>query len=89
MCSSDLDDGVRFAWEAIPTSIGYFATAMASRDNGNEMIIWSSSEVQEPGWGLMDYLTPADVQRFIREKAVMPPSTTRFWPVTKSARSAR
>jgi hypothetical protein len=40
------------------------------------MIIWSSSEVPETAFGFMDFLTPGDVQKFIKEKVVMPPSTT-------------
>ena len=37
---------------------------------------WSSSEVQEMGQVLMDYIPPAEVERLIREKVVMPPQTT-------------
>jgi hypothetical protein len=41
-----------------------------------ETIIWSTSEVQEPGYGLLSYLSPADVNRFLKEKVVMGPDTT-------------
>jgi hypothetical protein len=40
------------------------------------MVTWSSSEVQEMGQVLMDYIPPAEVERLIREKVVMPPQTT-------------
>lgn len=62
-------------WKAIPTAIGYFATAMGQNDKG-DTVFWSSSEVQEMGSALMDYLTPGDVSRFIRDKVVMEPSRT-------------
>ena len=40
------------------------------------MIIWSSSDVREAGRSLMNYLSNEDVRRLIREKVVMPSSTT-------------
>jgi hypothetical protein len=63
-------------WKSIPTATGYFATAMGQGDNQNDMVTWSSSEVQEMGQVLMDYIPPAEVERLIREKVVMPPQTT-------------
>lgn len=65
-----------FTWQQIPTAIGYFATAMGHNQKSGETVFWSSSELPETGFGLMDYLTPADVQRFIKEKVVMPASRT-------------
>ena len=63
-------------WKLVPTATGYFATAMGQGENQNDMVTWSSSEVQEMGQGLMDYIPPAEVARLIREKVVMPPQTT-------------
>jgi hypothetical protein len=63
-------------WKSIPTATGYFATAMGQGDNQNDMVTWSSSEVQEMGQVLMDYIPPAEVERLIREKVVMSPQTT-------------
>lgn len=63
-------------WNSIPTATGYFATAMGQGDNQNDVVTWSSSEVQEMGQALMDYIAPAEVERLIREKVVMPPQTT-------------
>ncbi len=61
-------------WNAPSTATGYFATAMGG--DGNDVVMWSSSEVQESGGSLMDYVPPAEVARLIREKVVMPPQTT-------------
>jgi hypothetical protein len=66
-----LTESIAFQWKKIPTAIGYFAVAMGHNEQTGETIIWSSSEVQDPGFGLMNYLSPADVSRFIREKVVM------------------
>ena len=64
------------SWRAVPTATGYFATAIGQGDNQNDVVMWSSSEVQEMGQALMDYIAPAEVARLIREKIVMPPQTT-------------
>jgi hypothetical protein len=63
-------------WQSIPTAIGYFATAVGQGETQNDMVMWSSSEVQEMGHQLMDYLPPAEVQRLIKERVVMTPQTT-------------
>jgi hypothetical protein len=41
-----------------------------------DMIMWSSSEQPDPGWGLMDYLTPSRVDKLIEEKVVLPAGAT-------------
>ena len=71
-----LADSIAFEWKKIPTAIGYFAMAIGHSEKTGETILWSSSDAQEPGYGLMGYLTPADVNRFIREKVVMGPGVT-------------
>jgi hypothetical protein len=71
-----LGDSIAFEWKKIPTAIGYFAMAFAHNEKTGETIIWSSSDAQDPGYGLMSYLSPADVSRFIREKVVMGPQVT-------------
>lgn len=57
-------------WNAIPNATGYFATLYGAQSE-NEIVFWSSSEVQEMGSALMDYLPPAEVARLIRDKVVM------------------
>jgi len=66
----------KVTWKEVPTSIGYFATAMGHKQETGETIFWSASEVPETGFALQNYLTPSDVSRFIKEKVVMPPSRT-------------
>lgn len=61
-------------WNAIPNATGYFATLYGAQSE-NEIVFWSSSEVQEMGGALMDYLPPAEVARLIREKVVMEQKT--------------
>jgi hypothetical protein len=71
-----LADSIKFQWKKVPTALGYFAMAIGHNEKTGETIIWSSSEVQEPGYGLMGYLTPSDVAKFIKEKVVMNPEIT-------------
>lgn len=67
--------GNRFRWNSVPTATGYFATLVGGSGQ-EEVVFWSSSEVQEMGSMLMDYVPPAEVARLIREKVVLPPATT-------------
>lgn len=71
-----LEESIRFNWKKIPTAIGYFAQAMTSNEKTGEMIFWSSSELPDAGFGLLDYLPPADVRKFIKDRVVMSPETT-------------
>ncbi len=66
--------GTRVRWNAIPNATGYFATLYGAQ-NQDEIVFWSSSEVQEMGSALMDYLPPSEVARLIRERVVMEPRT--------------
>jgi hypothetical protein len=63
------------SWPAIPSAKAYFLNAMAGGDQ--EMVIWSSSELPEPGWGLMDYLGNANTEKWLGEKVLLPASQTR------------
>ncbi len=66
-----------FEWKSIPTATGYFATAIGHDEKTGTMVIWSSSDVREAGWSLLDYLSNDDVRRLVRDRIVMPSSTNR------------
>jgi len=63
------------SWNSVPNATGYFAMAFGSMSR-EEMVLWSSSDVQEMGGELMNYVPPAEVARLVREKVVLPPATT-------------
>lgn len=67
------------SWPGLPTARAYFLNAMSGSDDAGEaeMVIWSSSEVPEPGWGLMDYASNANVDQWLKEKVLLPSSQTR------------
>ena len=71
-----IKDTIRLQWSSIPQAIGYFALAMGTEEKTGDLIIWSSSRVYYPGWGLLDYLPSREVRRLIGSGVVMPPSST-------------
>ena len=62
------------SWQSLPTARAYFLSAMSGSEN--EMVIWSSSDVPEPGWGLMDYASNTNVDKWLQEKVLLPASKT-------------
>jgi hypothetical protein len=62
-------------WSAAPTARAYFVAAMGAGAK-EEMILWTSSELADAGFGLLDYQTNAAVDRWLREKVLLAPSTT-------------
>ena len=63
------------SWNSVANAHGYFATAMGSSGN-EDIVFWSSSNSREFGEQLLNWLPPSEVARLIREKVVMPASTT-------------
>ncbi len=69
--------GMNVSWNGVANAQGYFATAMGGGKGGSEdVVFWSSSTTREFGELLMTWLPPSEVARLVREKVVMPPSTT-------------
>jgi hypothetical protein len=62
-------------WGGLPTARAYFAAGMGTARQ-NEMVIWTSSELPETGFGLLDYQTNAAVDRWLRERVLLAPATT-------------
>jgi hypothetical protein len=62
-------------WNSLPTSRAYFAAGMGA-GLPEEMVIWTSSELPDTGFGLTDYQSNAAVDRWLREKVLLAPTTT-------------
>lgn len=71
--AGDPKASVNVGWQSITAAQGYFLSAMGAKGE-EEMIIWSSSDQPDPGWGLMDYMPPAQVKKLIGEKVVLAPT---------------
>jgi len=73
--TGDMGGATQLNWTGAPTARAYFASAMGSNER-NEMVLWTSSEQPDTGMGLMDYQTNTAVDRWLREKVLLAPSTT-------------
>jgi hypothetical protein len=76
--TADAAGAVRLSWNAVPNATGYVAWAMGGMDRGGQggdMVMWTSANNRDFGEG-MGWLSPAEVQRQINLKNVMPPSQT-------------
>lgn len=67
---------VNVGWGDVNNARAYFLSAMGAKGE-QEMIVWSSSEQPDPGWGLMDYLPPAQIEKLLKEKVILPTSVQR------------
>lgn len=72
---ADKAGATELGWGALPTARAYFVAGMGAAKQ-DEMVIWTSSEVPEVGFGLIDYQTNAAVDRWLKEKVLLAPSTT-------------
>ena len=64
---------INSTWNAVPNARAYFLSAMGG--DGNDMILWSSSDVPEAGLGLMDYLSHSQIDQWVKEKVLLPATT--------------
>jgi hypothetical protein len=66
------------SWNAVPGATAHFATMLGGRDEGGSstVVFWSSSETQTFMSGLSDYVAPAEAQRLVRTRQLMPPTQT-------------
>lgn len=80
------DNGViRLDWPGVTNARGYFLSVIGAKSGAKsesgkgdaEMVIWTSSDVPELGFALNDYQTNAAIDKWIKEKAVMPASATK------------
>lgn len=65
-------------WNSVPTATGYVAWAMGGMERagqGGDLVMWTSANSKDGGTG-MDWLSPAEVQRQIAAKNILPPTQT-------------
>jgi len=74
---TDAGGSIAFEWPAVPHARAYFLGTMAALPGGKEgMVIWTSSELPDSGFGLFDYQTNVAVDKWVKDKVLLPPSTT-------------
>jgi hypothetical protein len=75
---TDRGNHILLEWNALPTARAYFLGSMGSREGGEmTMVVWTSSELPDSGFGLFDYQTNAAVDRWLKDKVLLPPATTK------------
>ena len=73
---------MQLSWNAVPGATAHFAQMIAGADKGRDgsdgptIVFWSSSEVQTFISGLSDFVPPAEAQRLVAKKQLMPPAQT-------------
>ncbi len=68
-------DAIALDWQPVDRARAYFINAFAMR-NQNTMVLWSSAESGGAGQGLQQYLTGGNIDRWLKEKVLLPPATT-------------
>ena len=72
--------GLLLRWNAVTDVTGYYATLFGgSEGRGGDMgdvVMWSSSASKQFGGGLSDWLSPGQIAGLVRERVVLPPTTT-------------
>lgn len=72
--SGDLASGVTLGWQPVDRAKAYFLHGLSLQ--GKTIVIWSSAEVPDAGQGVVDFLTGGQVDRWLKEKVLLPPATT-------------
>ena len=67
------------SWTTLPSARAYFLNAIAANTGAGDqdMVIWSSSDVPEPGWGLMDYIGNSNLEAWLGDKVLLAATQTR------------
>lgn len=80
MTQKKTDGSVQLEWKPVTNARGYFIAAMGGKsDKGGdsgEAVFWTSSELADTGFGLMDYQSNSNIDKWIGEKVILPASTT-------------
>jgi hypothetical protein len=75
---TDQGNSILLEWNAVPHARAYFLGSMGSREGGETtLVLWTSSELPDSGFGLFDYQTNAAVDKWLKEKVLLPPATTK------------
>ena len=76
--SGDKSQNLTFNWNNIGAK-AYFVNAFGMSGTGSnnmEMVIWSSADVPDPGHGLLNYISPANITKWLQERALLPANQT-------------
>ena len=69
------EDAIAVSWQPVERARAYFLTAFGAKSQ-HEFVMWSSSEVAGAGSELLNYLTGSYVDKWLKQKVLLPTSTT-------------
>jgi len=69
--TGDVDSGITWNWQSVGQARGYFLHAIGQK--GDATVFWSSAETGDAGAGIMDYLPPSTVDKWIKERVLLGP----------------
>ena len=72
----ELSDSIQLQWPQVDRARGYFLHAMAMQDERN-FVMWSSADVAGAGHELLHYLAGSNIDKWLKQKVLLAPSTTR------------
>ncbi len=72
----ELADSIALEWQPVERSRAYFLHAVAMQDE-HSIVVWSSAEIAGAGHELLDYVGGADVDRWLKQKVLLPAAKTR------------
>ena len=72
---ADRAGATELSWASVPTARAYFLAGMGAAKQ-DEMVIWTSSELPDTGFGLLNYQTNPAVDRWVKEKVLLPAAAT-------------
>ncbi len=74
---------MQLEWQMVTYARGYFISVMGGQGGGRrggggggdstEVVIWTSSELPEMGYALMDYQTNGSIEQWVKDKVLLPP----------------
>jgi hypothetical protein len=68
-------DSIALAWRPVTNARAYYLHAMGQVGQ-NDMVMWSSAETPDTGMGLFDYLPNATIDRWVKDKVLLPSDAT-------------
>lgn len=75
----EMTDAVGLSWPTVDRARAYFITGMHMEVNGENsysMVIWSSADVPGAGSDLHAFLTGSFIDKWLKQKVLLPPSAT-------------
>ena len=67
-------DSMGTTWQPVRNARAYYLHRMSQ--NGDDMVMWSSAETPDTGMGLFDYLPNATIDRWLKERVLLPAEAT-------------